>query len=228
MGREALRVEIEGEAALTGPLPADGTDTITHPNVIRAGVTGHRPAGLAGADLDLLRQRIREALAEIASVAPSVPLTVISPLAEGADRLIAREAVNAGYHLDCVLPFPRDDYATDFTGAVNRSEYYALLSSAGQIIELHGSRDTPEATDAAYMAAGEHVVEHADVVIAIWDGAEARGSGGTGDVVALALACSLPILWIRATQPHDLRLIIRDGAVVAEQPIEALPAMIRY
>lgn len=178
------------------------------------------------ADPDLLRQRIREALAAIASVAPSVPLVVISPLAEGADRLIAREAVNAGHQLDCVLPFPRDDYATDFAGAANRSEFYALLGSAAEIIELHGSRETPEIADAAYMAAGEHVVEHADVMIAIWDGAEARGSGGTGDVVALALACSLPVLWIAASHPHDLRLITHNGSGVAEQPIETLPALV--
>ncbi|HYI15631.1 MAG TPA: hypothetical protein VEX37_09580 [Thermomicrobiales bacterium] len=213
---------------MTVPQPADDTGTITHPNPIRAGVTGHRPSGLAGADLDMLRQRIREALTEIASTEPSVPLVVISPLAEGADQLIAREAVNAGYLLDCVLPFPRDDYASDFAGAAKRSEYYALLGSAGQIIELHGSRETPEVTDAAYMAAGEHVVEHADVIIAIWDGAEARGSGGTGDVVALALACSLPVLWIAAHQPHPLRLITRNGSGIAEQPIEALPGMIRF
>lgn len=189
-------------------------------------MTGHRPAGLAGADLDLLRDRVREALAAIAASAPSIPLIVISPLAEGADRLIAREAVDAGYLLDCVLPFPRDDYATDFTGAATRSEYYALLGSAGQVIELHGSRDTPEVTNAAYMAAGEHVVEHADVMLAIWDGAEARGSGGTGDVVALALACSLPVLWIAASQPHQMRLITRNGAGVAEQPLTTLPVLV--
>jgi hypothetical protein len=211
---------------VTGPQRADGTDTITHPEAIRAGVTGHRPAGLAGADHELLRLRVREALAAVASVTPSVPLVVISPLAEGADRLIAREAVDAGHQLDCVLPFPRDDYATDFAGAANRSEFYALLGSAGEIIELHGSRETPEITDAAYMAAGEHVVEHADVMIAIWDGAEARGSGGTGDVVALALACSIPVLWIAANQPHALRLITHNGTGVAEHPIETLPALV--
>jgi len=183
---------------------------------------------LAGADLDLLRQRVREALAVIADSAPSTPLVVISPLAEGADRLIAREAVDAGHLLDCVLPFPRDDYATDFASAATRSEYYALLGSAVQITELHGSRATPEVTDAAYMAAGEHVVEHADVMIAIWDGAEARGSGGTGDVVRLALACSLPVLWIAATQPHDLRLITRNGTGVVEQSIAMLSALVGH
>lgn len=212
---------------MTGPQSTNDDATITHLSTLRAGVTGHRPAGLAGADLALLRQRAREALSAIADCAPATPIVVISPLAEGADRLIAREAVDAGHLLDCVLPFPRDDYATDFAGAATRAEYYTLLACAGQVTELHGSRATPEVTNAAYMAAGEHVVEHADVIIAIWDGAEARGSGGTGDVVALALACSLPILWIDATQPHAMRLITRNGTGVAEQPLATLPVLVR-
>jgi hypothetical protein len=174
-----------------------------------------------------LRRRVHEALAAIAEAAPASSLVVISPLADGADRLIAREAVNAGHLLDCVLPFPRDDYAADFSSVAARSEYYALLQSAAEVVELRGSRDTPQAADAAYMAAGEHVVEHADVMIAIWDGAEAHGSGGTGDVVALALACSLPVLWISAAQPHPLRLITRNGTGVAEQPLATLPALVR-
>lgn len=212
---------------MTGPLRSDGDNTITHSGAIRAGVTGHRPAGLADADLDLLRDRIRDALATIVEAAPAAPLVVVSPLAEGADRLIAHEAVSAGFRLDCVLPFPRDDYARDFTAAATRSEYYALLESASRIVELRGSRATPEARDASYMAAGEHVVEHADVIVAIWDGAEARGSGGTGDVVALALARSLPILWISAARPHDIRLIVRDGSRIAERPIETLAGMMK-
>ncbi|HEX5165189.1 MAG TPA: hypothetical protein VFV93_07335 [Thermomicrobiales bacterium] len=189
-------------------------------------MTGHRPAGLGGADLSLLRGRVREVLSLIAEAIPSSELVVVSPLAEGADRLIAREAIDAGYLLDCVLPFPRDDYATDFSTVMARSEYYALLQRASDVIELHGSRDTPELTDAAYLAAGEHVVMHAHLMIAIWDGAGARGSGGTGDVVALALACSLPILWISASQPHPLRLVTHDGSGTVEQPLASLAQLV--
>jgi hypothetical protein len=101
-----------------------------------------------------------------------------------------------------------------------------LLQSAAEVVELLGSRATPALTDAAYMAAGEHVVMHADVMIAIWDGAEARGSGGTGDVVRLALACSLPILWIAAGQPHPLRLVTHDGTGIIEQPLAMLAGLV--
>jgi hypothetical protein len=191
------------------------------------GVTGHRPAGLAGADLEILRHRIRDVLAIVAATDRDAPLVVVSPLAEGADRLVAREAVNAGYQLNCVLPFQRDDYATDFSGVATRSEYYALLGAAQHIVELDGSRDTPATTDAAYMAAGKHVVDHASVVIAVWDGADARGSGGTGDIVALALTCTIPILWISARLPHDIRLITGDGTGYEERPLTALGALIK-
>ena len=121
-------------------------------------MTGHRPVRLVDADYALLRELVRDVLVTIANLAPELPMIVISPLAEGADRLIAREAVNAGHLLDCILPFPRDDYAKDFVGAANQAEYYALLKQATSVIELHGSRATPEQTDAAYMAAGELVV----------------------------------------------------------------------
>jgi hypothetical protein len=188
------------------------------------GVTGHRPAGLAGADLALLRRRIRDALDLVTTTDGGTPRIVISPLAEGADQIVAREAVRAGYLLDCVLPFSRDDYATDFTNAATRAEYNALLSAARHIIELDGSRETPASTDAAYVAAGKHVVKHASVIIAIWDGAVARGSGGTGDVVALALAYDRPILWITSRHPHDIHLITRDGATYSERPLAELRA----
>jgi hypothetical protein len=211
---------------VTGPESTAGSDTITDSRAIRVGVTGHRPAGLAGADLVLLRHRIRDALELVTTTDAGAPLIVISPLAEGADRLVAREAVAAGYLLDCVLPFQRDDYATDFASAAARSEYYALLGVAQQIIELDGSRETPASTDAAYMAAGEHVVAHANVVIAIWDGAAARGSGGTGDIVALALAHDRPILWITASHPHDIHLITRDGDTYSERPLAELPELV--
>jgi hypothetical protein len=35
-----------------------------------------------------------------------------------------------------------------------------------------------------YALAGAYIAERADVLIAVWDGAPARGTGGTGDIVA--------------------------------------------
>jgi predicted flavoprotein YhiN len=52
--------------------------------------------------------------------------------------------------------------------------------------------------DQAYAAVGRYVLEHCDVLIAIWDGQSAQGLGGTGDIVAQARQRGLPMAWIHA------------------------------
>jgi hypothetical protein len=49
----------------------------------------------------------------------------------------------------------------------------------------------------AYEATGLYVVEHSDVLIAVWDGRPARGRGGTASIVATAREQGLPMAWIR-------------------------------
>jgi hypothetical protein len=39
----------------------------------------------------------------------------------------------------------------------------------------------------AYRRVGHYVVDHCDLLIAIWDGQPARGRGGTADIVQYAL-----------------------------------------
>ena len=38
----------------------------------------------------------------------------------------------------------------------------------------------------AYEQAGRYIVEHSDVLLAVWDGLPARGRGGTAEIVAWA------------------------------------------
>ena len=65
-------------------------------------------------------------------------LRLISALAEGADRLAAREALRLCAELDVVLPFPRKDYEKDFPDAV--ADFRELLSMA-RVFTLDGFRD---------------------------------------------------------------------------------------
>ncbi|HUG14473.1 MAG TPA: hypothetical protein VMM78_05570 [Thermomicrobiales bacterium] len=182
------------------------------------GVTGHRLAGLAGADHSMLTERIQRALAVTQRLAGAGRLTIVSPLAEGADRIVARAALDGRHELLCVLPFPRGVYAQDFPTAPSRAEYNALVSLASQVIELHGSNATPEARDAAYAAVGDWIIAHSDALIAIWDGGEARGSGGTGDVVRDALAAGVPVVWVHSRPPHAIKaLTVTDGSVTEHE-----------
>jgi hypothetical protein len=190
------------------------------------GVTGHRPHGLAGADHALLTTRAREVLETLRDAAGAGRLSLLSPVAEGADTLVARSAVTLGLRLRCVLPFPRDTYLRDFQSTASRSEYAALLRLAADVVELGGSTATPESRDEAYSAAGQWLIDHSDVLVAIWDGGKARGSGGTGDVINAALSAGLSILWIDSQPPHPVRMLaLRDG-VVHEEAFDDLSAIV--
>src|SRR3954452_12092450 len=96
---------------------------------LRVGVTGDRNLGTDGMPVAALRQRVRAVFAYLwqttVDAAPrgSAPqLVVVSPLAEGADRFVAHEAIANGFPLHCPLPFPRDEYERDFHTEASRRE----------------------------------------------------------------------------------------------------------
>lgn len=195
-------------------------------NVI-VGVTGHRPAGLSGADLPALSRRVGESLAEIARASGVARLTVLSPLAEGSDRIVARAALDAGHELRCVLPFPRAAYLRDFGSVASRAEFTALLGLASDTVELDYSNASPELRDEGYIAVGAWVMEHSDMLIAVWDGGKARGNGGTGDVVAGALERGLPVFRIDSRTPHPTSVLAGSASGVTEHPPESLADILR-
>jgi hypothetical protein len=46
-----------------------------------------------------------------------------------------------------------------------------------------------------------------DILIAIWDGEERHGRGGTAEIIETALAHNIPVVWIKAQAPHDCCLM---------------------
>jgi hypothetical protein len=191
---------------------------------IRIGVTGHRPNRLTQADAALLRTKIGEVLeivchtahdilaASGSAFAPGPPiLRVISSLAEGADRIVAQEALDRGFELQCPLPFDRDEYEKDFETPESRAAYRAMLAKASAVLELDGSRETTERENASYEAVGRMVLQHTDVLIAIWDGEEVAGKGGTGQIVQEAIGLGVSTVWLRSSVPHDVSLLVDDN-----------------
>ncbi len=155
------------------------------------GVTGHRVL----TDQASIVHAIRAAFDRIRELHPGEPLTILSALAEGSDRLVAREALKrTGDRLIVVLPLPKADYIRDFHSTESRAEFEDLLAQANQVVELGSS----ETRDAAYEAVGNYVVDNSQAMIAIWDGKNAQGGGGTGNVVARARRLGRPIAWIKA------------------------------
>ena len=174
---------------------------------ICVGVTGHRITGLfrAGYKQESLQRSTRKLLTRIKELGrlPSLPnptgrtghsLVMVSPLAEGADRIVAREALALGYELHCPLPFARAEYEQDFVSEESKGEFQTLLERAKVVIELKGSH---KLADKAYEAVGRWVLDHSDILLAIWNGETAAGRGGTGQIVKESLDRGLPTVWIR-------------------------------
>jgi hypothetical protein len=159
--------------------------------MLRIGVTGHRKLA-EGAGIEA---GIEVALAAIEARFPGASWQVLSALAEGADRIVARHALaRPGVQLVAVLPLPRLDYLTDFESPQAKKEFLGLLHEAESVIELP-PRDR---RDEAYEQAGHYVVEHVDVLVAVWDGLPTTSRGGTAAIVEYARGLGKPICHIWA------------------------------
>jgi hypothetical protein len=104
----------------------------------------------------------------------------ISSLAIGTDQLFAEAVLQVNGQLHAVIPC--HGYEATFADDATLQAFRRLLESA-EIVETlaydHPSED-------AFLAAGYRVVELSDILIAVWDGLEAKGKGGTADVVRYA------------------------------------------
>ena len=160
-------------------------------NPLRIGVSGHRFL----AEVDRLRASIDAALNRLGKAFPGRPFTVLSSLAEGADRLVVSQILHQPEgKLVAVLPMPRDSYIADFASSESRAEFAALLGRAADSVELPALQNR----DACYDAAAEYILSHCDVLFALWDGRGPQGTGGTGAIVERARARGLPLAWVHA------------------------------
>jgi len=211
---------------------------------LNVGVTGHRPKDLTEANLDKLREKIREVLELLKNFAcnvadlenyytnPQEPLLrVLSALAEGADRHVVYQALALGFELQSPLPFDCEEYKKDFASEGSVLEFENLLChpSTTAVLELDGSR-TREAD--AYLAAGRVVLSQSDVLIAIWNGEMRDKKGGTSQIVSEAKQRNLPTIWVDSQAPHNVYLRISDSnwdpwAVGAGSLVIRLEALLR-
>lgn len=178
--------------------------------ILRVGVTGHRPDKLDEIKLDALNNqlaRIFEQLQNIVTDAhknaagaytPEAPLIrIISPLADGADQIVAKKAIENKFELQCPLPFFRPENSNE------AEKLYGKNLNDAIVLELDGSGENKEE---AYLAAGRMVLRHSDVLIAIWDKNDARGVGGTAQIIQEARKLWIPTIWINSVNPNDAHL----------------------
>ena len=168
------------------------------------GVTGHRKLENQPALTDAVHLAIEKIKQMIPSL-KSTPLSlcVLSPLAEGADRLVAREVLRVpGAMLEVILPLEKDDYMREFQTKESKEEFEGLLSQASsvRILPNRGSRTE------VYAQVGCYIVDHCDVLIALWNGKTAAGKGGTQEIVQHALDNKCPLLWINTENPSQIEI----------------------
>ena len=146
------------------------------------GVTGHRD--LRDADLEDLERKVAQVFSRLRKQYPCTPLVVLSALAEGADRLVARIALRPefGAKLLVPLPMPRILYALDFEAPGSLAEFDDLAAQADQCFEI-SPVDDPEALlqpgparDRRYEEAGIFIVRQCQILIALWDGVDSGKS----------------------------------------------------
>ncbi|MGD9496003.1 MAG: hypothetical protein AB7Y46_06820 [Armatimonadota bacterium] len=154
------------------------------------GVTGHRHL----AEVEKLKAAIAEALDRVQAAFLGRALVCVSPLAEGADRLVAEAVLARGGTLHALLPFAVEDCLSDFEGEDSRAQFRRLMGAAARVEVLPACASRKE----SYEQVGLVVLERSDVVIAVWDGQPAQSQGGTGDIVARALERRMPVLHIKA------------------------------
>lgn len=154
------------------------------------GITGHQrldaPEGWSWVDI-VMRD-------ELAKIAP--PLIAVTSLAVGADQLIARLVLGRGGSIYAVIPFA--DIERSFSPE-DLLVYRELVQHA--TVEV---LDTPGTDEDAYLAAGQRVVDLSDILLAVWDGAPAKGKGGTADVVAYAIRRGVHLIHINPLS-HTVR-----------------------
>jgi hypothetical protein len=217
--------------------------------VLRIGVTGHRANRLTAEAMTRLRAKLRDLFSRMTSeidvlaehhrelfAAGAPKIRIVSPLAEGSDRLVARVGVEMGFELTALLPFARQEYEQDFIEPDSKREFGDLLAAAERrqsVLELAGPRSYDEGDNRAYQAIGVMTLRQCDLLIAIWDGQPQVGAGGTGEIVERASESGIPVVWFdvggetspRLISPHDpgtaLKQFATEAVVLSRELLKA-------
>ena len=141
-------------------------------------VTGHRDI----VETEELSQKVFRFFEEL--LAKSEELVLLSPLADGADRFVAKiflELQKRHEHLLLIapMPFSKERYMRDFDQA-SKEEFLELLEVVNDSFQIASMGDKP------YQELGKYIVNVSDTLLALWDGTYNGKAGGTGDVVEYA------------------------------------------
>ena len=145
-------------------------------NITTIGITGHRDI----IQTEQLKQDLKEFFVKIYNKREETKL--LSPLADGADRLVANiylEVFKEKAHLIVPMPFDQDRYMEDFDSK-SQKEFLEYLKISDKVFEVKNTQGCN------YKSVGVFVANESNILLALWDGTFNAKSGGTGDIVAYA------------------------------------------
>lgn len=157
----------------------------------KIGISGHRDLLPAQKEENLVI--LKGHLLKVQREQQNRPLLILTPLAEGADRLIAQVALELGIPYDVILPMPLKLYCNDFSPA-SKKEFMHYLKYARTIetIPLYaGNTHELIATYSTfrnfqYRQVGRTIVEKTQEMIIMSDGTDNQQMGGTADIMNYA------------------------------------------
>ncbi|WP_461673333.1 hypothetical protein [Priestia megaterium] len=168
-------------------------------NNITIGVTGHRY--IKANKIPTIEHQVTACLSEIICKHPDATIILQSPLAVGADQLVAWLAIQEGMKLHVPLPMPLADYLQDFNEEESKG-IKELLSHASKIwVPSEKNLGRPN----GYVMVGCYIAQTSDYILALWDGKnekEKEFPGGTGHIVKLIKQQGIfPYLYPNNKQP---------------------------
>jgi len=143
------------------------------------GVTGHRD--VLDDEVPEIKRQVEALLSLLADQFPDLPVSVISPLAAGADQLVAEVALKMGIPVTALLPMSTEEYLLDFSPE-DKARFNALLPAC-EVVELPMADDPVVDREQHYVNLAGYLAAHSHILLAIWDGQDTRVPGGTSAVI---------------------------------------------
>jgi hypothetical protein len=165
------------------------------PTTVAIGFTGHR----ALVDEAKCRKSILEFLEQRKKSAPGL-VYGISSVAAGGDLLFAESCVQLALPLRVLLPLPVDEFRKDFDETSWLRAEQVLRKAAS--VEVAGGN---QPRDACYYECGIETVLQSRLLLALWNGGQSHGLGGTEDVVSFAKGLGRPVFWLH-TETGDVQV----------------------
>ena len=158
----------------------------TTPYII--GITGHRD--LDESATNKVHQHLLGFLTNIKKQLQNTPIIILSGMADGADRIIVKVALELELNIKALMPMPGKEYCKDFSEA-SYKEFRQLCKSENVVVEVveqihqldKGEEITGQDRDNQYWVLGQYLINHVNLLVAVWDGQNTGYTGGTSDVL---------------------------------------------